>query len=85
MKANRVLIKLFIPMIEQQYDVWIPLEKPIYIIVKLLTQKVNELSRGHYQVKETPVLYDKITGKPFDPKITVKEANIRNSTEVILV
>jgi hypothetical protein len=42
---NKVLIKLYVPMIEAQYDVWIPVNKKIYKVIRLLTKAVCELQK----------------------------------------
>lgn len=82
---NKVLVKLYVPKLEAQYDVWIPLNKRIYNIINLLIKSVNEFSGGYYKPKEIPVLYDKLTAEPYDINLTVKESTIRNGTEIILI
>ena len=37
---NKILVKLYVPMIEEQYDVWIPLNKRIYNVINLLIKAV---------------------------------------------
>lgn len=82
---NKVLVKLYVPMIEMQYDAWIPLNKRIYNIINLLIKSVNEFSGGYYKPTQMPVLYDKLTAEPYDINLTVKESTIRNGTEIVLI
>lgn len=82
---NKVLIKLYIPMMEQKYDIWIPINKRICNVIKLLVQVVNNLTKGYYTPNNTPTLYDKATAKAYDSNKTVKESNIINGTELILI
>ena len=82
---NKVLIKLYLPIIEQQYDVWIPLEKEISKIIAMLVKGVNELRGENYYSNNMPVLYNKITGIPYDIETIVSQTNIRNGTELILI
>ena len=82
---NKVLVKVYIPMIEEQYDILIPLNRRIYNIIELLIRAVDELSGGYYSPSKMPLLYDKLTAKIFDVNITVKESTIRNGTEIILI
>ncbi len=82
---NKILVKLYVPMIEEQYDVWIPLNKRIYNVINLLIKAVYEFSSGYYQPQKMPNLYDKLTANPFDPNLTVKETSIRNGSEIILL
>ena len=82
---NKVLVKLYVPNFDEQYDVWIPLNKKIYNVIDLLVKAVNDFSGGYYKPKERPTFYDRITAKPYDINLTVKDANIKNSTEIVLI
>lgn len=82
---DRVFIKVYVPMIEKIYDVWIPTHKKIYNIIKLLTKAINEINEGIYIPKKMPLLYDKLTAERFDLNITIQESTIRSGTEVILI
>jgi hypothetical protein len=82
---NKVLIKLYVPMIEAQYDVWIPVNKKIYKVIRLLTKAVCEFSGGYYKPIRMPLLYDKVTASVYDVNLTVKDANIRNGSELVLI
>lgn len=82
---SKVLVKVYVPMLEKQYDVWIPSHKRIYNVIYLLTKAVNEFNDGCYQPKTMPELYDKLTAKPYDINLSVKETTIRNGSEVILI
>ncbi len=82
---NKVLIKLYVPIIEKEYDMWLPINKKIYNIVRLLEKSVNELCGGYYTPKQMPMLYDKNSAKPYDMNLNVKENNIKNGTEIIMI
>ena len=82
---NKILVRLYIPKIEEQYDVTIPLDKQIYVIIQLLVKAVNELSGGYYKPSKMPMLYDKITAKAYDVNLTVIESTLRNASEVVLL
>ena len=82
---NEVLVKLYVPMLDEEYDIWIPLDKKIYTILTLLVKSVNELTKGYYTPSKMPHLYDKITAKKFDINLNVIETEIRNGTELIMI
>ena len=82
---NKILVKLYVPMLEQEYDIKIPANKKIYDIIKLLVKIIVEFSDGYYKPKSFPTLYDKSTAKPYNIRLTVKQSNIKNATELILV
>ena len=54
---NKVLVKVYVPVIEEQYDILIPVNRRIYNVIKLITKAINELSNGYYVPTKTPVLY----------------------------
>lgn len=81
---NKIIVKLYVPKIEEQYDVSIPLNKQIYTIIELLVKAVNELCGGYYKPSKLPMLYDKITAKAFDVNLTVIETTLRNGSEIVL-
>lgn len=82
---NKVLVKLYVPTIGEEYDIWIPINRRIYTVIKLIVRGINELTNGEYNPTKLPVLYDKKTAKQYDINLIVGETNIRNGTEIILI
>lgn len=82
---NKILVKLYVPMIEEQYDIWLPLNKRIYNVIVLLTKSINEMSSGNYSPDKIPILYDKATAIPYDVNLRVVDTNIRNGSELVLI
>ena len=82
---NKVLVKLYIPMLEEEYDIWIPLNKKISNVIILLIKAVNEFSGGFYNPVQMPYLYDKLTGTAYNVNLTVKDSKIKNGTEIIMI
>lgn len=82
---DKILVKVYIPMLEKIYDVWIPSHKRIYNVVDLLIKAVNELNDNCYKSSKVPMLYDKITGKVYDVNLSVKESTMRSGTEIVLL
>lgn len=82
---DKILVKVYVPMIEKIYDIWIPSHKRIYNVVYLLIKVVNELNDGAYRPTKMPMLYDKITGEIYDVNISIKESTIRSGTELVLL
>ena len=46
---DKVLVKVYVPMLEKIYDVWIPSHKRIYNVIDLLIKAVNELNDNCYR------------------------------------
>lgn len=82
---DKILVKLYIPILEEKFDMWIPANKKIYSIIQLFIKVIKERAGEYYIPKEMPRLYDKITGKEYDINLKVIDTNIRNGSEIILI
>lgn len=84
-QVNKVFIIVDVPLIGEKYEVYIPVGKKIHKVAMILSKAISELSGGHYPVKQDAILYSKVTGKPYNINLTVKDSDIRNGSEIILV
>lgn len=82
---DKILVKLYVPMIEKIYDVWLPAGKKIYNVIYLLSKAINELNDGGYRPTKMPALYDKFTGEKYNLNETIVKTSIRNGAEIILI
>lgn len=82
---DKILVKVYVPMLEKIYDVWIPSHKRIYNVIDLLIKAVNELNDNCYKPNKMPMLYDKITAKIYDINLSVKESTMRSGAEIVLL
>ena len=85
MMMNRVLIRVYIPLLEKKYDVWVPINKKVYEIIINLIKGINSINKIEYDMKEIPNLYDKESSEVYDINIRIIDTNIRNGSEVILL
>lgn len=81
----KILVKLKVPTIETEYEVWLPKNRKINSTIKLLTKAVNELSGGLYTPKYSPILYDKETGKPYKMNEKIKDTNLKNGSIIVMI
>lgn len=82
---DKVLVKVYVPMLEKIYDVWIPSHKRIYNVIDLLIRAVNELNDNCYRPDKLPMLYDKLTAEVYDINLSIKDSTIRSGTELVLL
>ncbi len=82
---GKVLVVLYVPILEKKYEIWLPLQRKIGPIINLLVKALGELTAGEYTPKKMPLLYDKQTANVYEIDKTVKDAGIKNGTEVILI
>lgn len=85
MNKNKILIELEIPLIEKKYDLFIPINKKIGTIKKLIENSLVELIDNDYEVREDTNLYSKDTGEIYDVNKTVRDTDLKNGSRVILL
>lgn len=85
MNKNKILIELEIPLIEKKYDLFIPINKKIGTIKKLIEKALVELIDNDYEIREDTNLYSKDTGEIYDVNKTVRDTDLQNGSRVILV
>ena len=82
---NKVLVIVYIPTIEKKYEVFIPIGKKVHTICKYLVKLIAELSNGELETGKLFALYSKETGLMYDYNAIIKESDIRNGNELILI
>lgn len=82
---NKVLIKLYVPEIDYNFDLYIPVNEIIWKIKKLLVKSVTDLSGVNLNVSNEFVLINKNTSEMYENNVIVINTDIRNATELILI
>ncbi len=78
---NKILIKLMIPETNQDYDIYLPINKKIGSIIKLINQAVNEFDGENIPFK---YLYNADTGECYDYNILLASTKIRNGSRIVI-
>lgn len=82
---NKVLVEVIVPLLEQKYQIYIPISKRISEVIKLIEKALIEMTNGYYPNKESSVIIDAESGNVFDINITVKESKMINGSKIILI
>lgn len=82
---NKILVLVYIPEIEQEYDVYIPINKKIGTIKKYLISSVEEFNDGNVSNIENFKIYDKDNSEIYDNNTYVRDSGIKNGTKLILM
>lgn len=82
---NKILAKIYVPNIDKEYEIWLPINNKIDNIVNLLLKIINQYNCDNYKPIKKPHLYDKSTAKQYEGNLTLKELNIENGAELILI
>lgn len=82
---NKILIQLYIPLVEEEYDIFIPINKRVGTIKQILEKTISEQSDNGYIITEESNLYSKETGKPYDVQLIIKDTDLKNGSRVVLI
>jgi alanyl-tRNA synthetase len=85
MNNNKILIELDIPLIEQSYDLFIPINKKVGTIKTLVESGLIELTDKAYVIKDSTNFYSKETGQIYDINQTVRDTDLKNGSRIILI
>lgn len=82
---NKLLIEISIPSIDEDIDLYIPLNKNIANIIVLIGKAVSELKRLDGIKYDNFSLYNAETSLVYSPELIIRETNIRNGTKLVLM
>ena len=85
MNKNKILVELYIPLIEKNYDLYIPINKKVGTVKKLIEEGLLELTDHDYIIKEDSNFYSKETGEIYDVNKTIRETDLKNGSRIILM
>ena len=82
---NKVLIKLYVPMLNCVYDVFIPVNEVLWKINKLIVKSVNDLSDGNIPLNGNYSFVNVETGYIYKNNDIVINSDVRNVTKLMLI
>ena len=80
---NKILVMVYVPMIEEEYDVYIPKKKKVGTIKNLIIKMVEE-NNDAFVDDGCKYLYDKMTGEKIDEQQFIKYSVIKNGSKLVL-
>jgi hypothetical protein len=81
---NKYLVLVYVPLIEKEYDLYIPTVKRVGAIKNMIIKIVEENNDGYFINDGCKYLYDKLTGEKIDDRQYVKYSEIKNGAKLIL-
>ena len=82
---NKILINLYVPNLNQHYDLFIPVNEFIWKINKLVVKSISDLSDGKLLMNQNYAIANIETGKIYDNNDIVINTDIRNTSKLALV
>ncbi len=82
---NKVLVKLIVPEIDNEFDLFLPVNEILWKAKKMIIKVVNDLSFNALNVDANYVLLNKKDGKLYNNNVVIIDTDIRNGTELVLL
>ena len=81
---NKFLVKVYVPLLDSNYDVWIPNSKRVKDIVYYISAMLKNLTDGEFEIKNYDLI-NRFNGNIYDYDLIINETDIKNSTELIIM
>lgn len=81
---DKILVIVSVPMIETEYDMYIPTCKKIGTVKNLMMKMIEEQSDASFVDDSCKSIYDKETGERIDENQFVRDSIIKNGTKLII-
>ena len=80
----KILIKLFLPELEQSFEMYIPVNRTIGQVIELMNKVVNDITLNAYPIKEGLQLMNRRNNTFYEYNDLIRNTNIRNGTELVM-
>ena len=81
---NKILIKLIVPSLMEEFDIFIPVNERISKIKELLINSIFELSDNALDTRLIYSLINPETGEIYNNNLIIRNTNIRNNTRLVM-
>jgi len=82
---NKINVDVIVPAINETYNLFIPINKKVGEIIKLLNQSINELTNGEFPISNKLSLVNLINGDIYDVGKLVKDNMILDGSKLVLL
>lgn len=82
---NKILVKISYPIINQEYEMFIPINKTIAKILMLIQKAISELNIDYVPIRKDALLVKKSTGEILPMGEIVKNTNIEQGDILVIL
>lgn len=82
---DKVLIDVFVPVLGRTFEIFIPLQSPMYEVLELIKKAVSDLSDGLFVADENTAICHQEDGTIININLSVFELNIKNGSRLMLI
>ena len=82
---NKVLVEIAVPIIEKNFDIYLPVNRRVGNVFGLIVIAINEFNNGAYEFDTKISLYNSFSGVKYNNNDIIRKTDIRNGTKLILM
>ncbi len=82
---DKILVSVYALAIDEEYDMFIPINEKVSNIIELIQNTIKELSGNYYQVNPKAFLYNSIDGAIINNNNIVKLSGLKNGARLLLI
>lgn len=81
---DKILVTFYVLSLEEEFDVFIPINVKLAEILNTIQQTILEMSEGNYVINPNPLLYNDLDGKLININNIVKFSGLMNGSRVMI-
>ena len=82
---NKVLIRIIMPMLDESFNCFIPVNEVIWKLKKLIIKSISDLSGLSLDMRADYVMINKDNGRIYKSNEVVINTDIRNGSEIVMM
>lgn len=82
---NKVLIKVYVPNIDEEYEIYIPTNETVNKVLDLIIKSIYELSDSNFNQDKKHYILDPDTAIVYASEQIIRDTNIKNSKKIVLI
>lgn len=79
----KILVKVIVPEVEKNYELYIPINKTVGYVCKMINKMLNETTSGIYPIKENCSLSNRFSCEIYAANVYIRDTNIRNGSQLV--
>ena len=82
---EKALVEVYVPAIDSSFDIFIPLQSPMYEVADLIKKAVVEMSNKRFIADESTAICHREDGTILNINLSVYELGIQNGSKLMLI
>lgn len=80
----KVLVKLLVPEVEKSYEIYLPVNRTVKDVCKLINKLINEDTSGLYPIRDNLTICNRFTSEIYKFETYIRNTDIRNGSQLVV-